>query len=273
MHASTTSDGSWIRPLRSSARRGQVHLVCFPFAGGSAGYFRSLANSLEPDVSVLGVQYPGRQDRRHEPLIEDIGRLADEICEELVPWGTEPLAFFGHSMGSVVAFEVARRLQRDNRRTPLALFASGRRAPSCRRAEDFHAADDESIIANLRSLGGTDPALLDDDEMRRMILPVVRADYRAVETYRAPTTETRLNVPITAITGDRDPSVSLEEARAWRGHAAGSFELKVLTGGHFFIDEHVAEVADCVRRVLLGLGSERTRPLRPEGGAGHGRRP
>ncbi|HEX3785278.1 MAG TPA: thioesterase domain-containing protein [Pseudonocardiaceae bacterium] len=74
MRASTTSGGSWIRPLRDSARRSQVHLVCFPFAGGSAGYFHSLARSLEPDISVLGVQYPGRQDRRHEPLVEDSGR-------------------------------------------------------------------------------------------------------------------------------------------------------------------------------------------------------
>ncbi|MGW7578690.1 thioesterase II family protein [Streptomyces sp. NPDC054765] len=262
MHASTTSGGSWIRPLRSSAQRSQVHLVCFPFAGGSAGYFHSLANSLEPDISVLGVQYPGRQDRRHEPLIEDIGQLADEICEALIPWETQPLAFFGHSMGSVVAFEVARRFERDNRRAPLALFASGRRAPSCHRDEDSHAADDDSIVANLRSLGGTDPALLDDDEMRPLILSVIRGDYRAVETYRAPTTETMLNVPIMAITGDRDPSVSLEEASAWRGHAAGSFEIKVLTGGHFFIHEHVAEIADCVRRVLFDFRSERTRPLR-----------
>ncbi|MEU7046138.1 alpha/beta fold hydrolase [Streptomyces varsoviensis] len=261
MHASTTSGGSWIRPLRSSAQRSHVHLVCFPFAGGSAGYFHSLAKSLEPDVSVLGVQYPGRQDRRHEPLIEDIGRLADEICEALLPWETQPLAFFGHSMGAVVAFEVARRFERDDRRAPLALFASGRRAPSCHRDEDSHTADDESLVAHLRSLGGTDPALLDDDEMRRVILPVIRGDYRAVETYRAPTAETVLNVPIMAITGDRDPSVSLEEASAWRGHAAGPFEIKVLTGGHFFIHEHVAEIAGCVRRVLIDFRSDRTRPL------------
>ncbi|MCA1217238.1 thioesterase II family protein [Streptomyces sp. 8L] len=260
MYESTTSGGSWIRPLRNAAQRSQVHLVCFPFAGGSAGYFHALAKSLEPDISVLGVQYPGRQDRRHEPLIEDIGRLADEIYEALAPWETQPLALFGHSMGSVVAFEVARRFERENRRAPLALFASGRRAPSCPRDEDVHAADDASFIANLRSLGGTDPALLDDDEMRRMILPVIRGDYRAVETYRAPTAQTVLNVPVMAITGDRDPSVTLAEASAWREHTAESFEMTVLTGGHFFIHEHVAEIADCVRRVLLGLRSEGTRP-------------
>lgn len=255
MRASTTSGGSWIRPLRDSAQRGQVHLVCFPFAGGSAGYFHSLASSLEPDVSVLGVQYPGRQDRRHEPLIEDIGRLADEVCEALTPWETQPLALFGHSMGSLVAFEVARRFERDDRRLPLALFASGRRAPSCHRDQSPYAADDASLIANLRWLGGTDPALLDDDEMAGLILPVIRGDYRAVATYCAPTTETKLNVPIVAITGDRDPSVSFEEASAWRGHTARSFEIKVLSGGHFFIHEHTVEIAGHVRRVLSGLRS------------------
>jgi pyochelin biosynthesis protein PchC len=259
VRASTTSDGSWIRPLRDSAQRGQVHLICFPFAGGSAGYFHSLASSLEPDVSVLGVQYPGRQDRRHEPLIEDIGQLADEVCEALIPWETQPLALFGHSMGSVVAFEVARRLERDNRRVPLALFASGRRAPSCHRDQSSYATDDDSIIANLRWLGGTDLALLDDDEMTSLILPVIRGDYRAVATYRAPTTETMLNVPIVAITGDHDPSVSFEEASAWRGHTARSFDIKVLAGGHFFIHEHIVEIADYVRCVLSDLRSGRTR--------------
>ena len=100
-------------------------------------------------------------------MIEDIGQLADEVCEALIPWETQPLALFGHSMGSVVAFEVARRLERDNRRVPLALFASGRRAPSCHRDQSSYAVDDDSIIANLRWLGGTDPALLDDDEMAK----------------------------------------------------------------------------------------------------------
>jgi surfactin synthase thioesterase subunit len=234
-----------------------VHLVCFPFAGGSAGYYHSLARLLEPDISVLGVQYPGRQDRRHEPLIEDIGRLADEVCEALIPWETRPLALFGHSMGSLVAFEVARRFERDGRRLPLALFASGRRAPSCHRDEGPYGADDDSLIANLRWLGGTDPALLDDDEMTRLILPVIRSDYRAVATYRAPATETALHVPIVAITGDRDQSVSFEDASAWGEHTAGSFEIKVLAGGHFFIPEHTAEIADHVRRVLAGIREPR----------------
>lgn len=208
---------------------------------------------------MLGVQYPGRQDRRHEPLIEDIGQLADEVCEALIPWETQPLALFGHSMGSVVAFEVARRFERDNRRLPLALFASGRPAPSCHRDQSSYEDDDDGIIANLRWLGGTDPTLLDDDEMTRLILPVIRGDYRAIATYRAPTTEAKLNVPIVAMTGDHDPSVTFEEASAWREHAARSFEIKVLAGGHFFIHEHIVEIADHVRSVLSDLRSGRTR--------------
>ncbi|MFD7656739.1 thioesterase II family protein [Actinosynnema sp. NPDC059797] len=262
MRASTTDGGSWIRPLRDPVPRSRAHLVCFPFAGGSAGYFHSLASSLEPDVPVLGVQYPGRQDRRHEPVIEDIGRLADEICEALVPWEAQPLALLGHSMGAVVAFEVARRLERGDRRAPLALFASGRRAPSCHRDQSAYADDDDSIIADLRKLGGTDPALLDDDEMRRLILPVIRGDYRAIATYRAPTTGAVLDVPIVAMTGDRDPSVSFEEASAWRRHTTRSFEVKVLAGGHFFLHEHLAEVAGCVRRLLRTLRPGGTREPR-----------
>jgi pyochelin biosynthesis protein PchC len=196
-----------------------------------------------------------RQDRRHEPSIEDIGQPADEVCEALIPWETQPLALFGHSMGSLVAFEVARRLERDDRRLPLALFASGQRAPSCHRDESPYGADDDSLIANLRGFGGTDPALLDDDEMASLILPVIRGDCRAVATYRPPTTEAIVHVPTVAIAGDRDPSESLEEASAWRRHTARSFEIKVLAGGHFFIHEHTVEIADSVRCVLSGLRS------------------
>lgn len=255
MNVSTTSGGSWIRPLRYSAQRSEVHLVCFPFAGGSAGYFHALASLLEPDISVLGIQYPGRQDRRHEPLIEDIGRLADEIGEALIPWETRPFAFFGHSMGALVAYEVARRFQRDNGRAPLALFASGRHAPSRHRDQSSYPDGDDSVMAHMRWLGGTDPALLADDEMKRLILPVIRGDYRAVATYRAPATETVLDVPIVAMTGDDDPSVTVEEASAWREHTARSFDIKVLDGGHFFIHEHIVEIADHVRKVLTGLRS------------------
>jgi pyochelin biosynthetic protein PchC len=239
----------WIRRLQP-VTNSQVRLVCFPFAGGAAGYFRWLQALLGADIEVLGVQYPGRQDRRHEPVIHDIQILADQIYEALIPWAAQSLAFFGHSMGSVVAFEVAHRFAQHSQQSPLALFVSGRRAPSRHRIERLHLADDASIAAELRFLGGTDPIFLTDDELLLMILPAVRGDYRAIETYHGPVASAVLDVPITALIGDRDPRVSIEETRAWREHTTGKFALHVLPGGHFYLQDNAAEVAEYIKDEL-----------------------
>ncbi|WP_138796198.1 thioesterase II family protein, partial [Escherichia coli] len=132
-----------------------TRLVCFPHAGGSAAYFHGVSRALSPAVDVLAVQYPGRQDRRHEPLIDSIDGLAARVREELAPWTDRPLALFGHSMGAMVAFEVALRLTADGA-APSVLFASGRRAPSRYREESVHLHDDAGIMAELSRLDGTD---------------------------------------------------------------------------------------------------------------------
>jgi pyochelin biosynthesis protein PchC len=239
----------WIRRL-APASDSHLRLVCFPFAGGAAGYFHWLAPLLGPDVEVLGVQYPGRQGRRHEPVIEDIQLLADQIYDALTPWQSQPLAFLGHSMGAVVAFEVARRSAWRGWRLPLTLIVSGRRAPSRRRVERLDTTDDDALIAELRSVGGTDPAVLADEELLQIVLPAVRGDFRAIYAYRGPTTGAVLDIPITAIIGDRDPQVTTEEANAWREYTNKEFSLHVLPGGHFFLQDNATEIARYLKHAL-----------------------
>ncbi|MGW9434104.1 thioesterase II family protein, partial [Streptomyces decoyicus] len=185
-------------------------------------------------------QYPGRQDRRKEPAIDDIGLLADRIAEALEAWSDRPLTFFGHSMGALVAFEVARRLER-NGDGPLRLFASGRRAPSAYRDEQVHRRDDDGIVAELRALSGTDSRVLDDEEMLRMVLPALRSDYKAVETYRSEPAAV-VRCPVTVLVGDDDPKTSLDEARSWEAHTTGDFALRVFSGGHFYLADRPQEV-------------------------------
>ncbi|HEV2636987.1 MAG TPA: alpha/beta fold hydrolase [Actinocrinis sp.] len=243
---------NWFRRLRPAA--GAEHrLVCFPHAGGAATYFTPIARALAPQVDVVAVQYPGRQDRRNEPGIEDIGVLADRIYEIMRTWTSRPLALFGHSMGAVIAFEVARRLRRDNPTQALHLFASGRRAPHLYREESVHLRDDAGIAAEVRSLGGTESQLLQDPEVLEMILPALRSDYRAVETYRyrpgGPPP-----CPITVLTGDQDPHTTIEEAREWDEHAQDPFELRVFSGGHFFLAGNAAEVLAILAKHFAGTG-------------------
>jgi surfactin synthase thioesterase subunit len=128
-------------------------------------------------------------------------------------------------MGAVVAFETARLLEMAGQRSPMRLFASGRRAPSCRRPDNIHLRDDAGIIAELLRMGATSPRLLEGEETRAAILSTVRADYRAIEIY-VPETDASLGCPVTVLVGDADPQTTFEEASAWRDHCAGDFDIK-----------------------------------------------
>ncbi|MFR9797762.1 thioesterase II family protein [Streptomyces sp. MS06] len=243
MTESLTRNGDWIRRFHP-ADRASTRLACFPHAGGSATFYFPVSRTLSPDVDVLSVQYPGRQDRRHEPCLGTVAELADAVVEELLPWADRPLNLFGHSMGASLAFEVALRLEQ---RGPglQGLFVSGRRAPSRFRRETVHLADDETLIKELGRLSGTDSQVLGDPEILRMILPAIRNDYRAAETYRF-TGDKRLACPVTVLVGDRDPQVTAAEAEAWAEHTTGAFRLRRFDGGHFFLNAHAAEVMSVI---------------------------
>ncbi|MFJ8630382.1 thioesterase II family protein [Streptomyces sp. NPDC093568] len=231
---------AWIRRYHPSAGS-PVRLVCFPHAGGSASFFHPVSVRFAPEVDVVALQYPGRQDRRTEPCVEDIGKLADLLSEEIRGLSEKPTVFFGHSMGAVLAFETALRLEEAGVNPPRAVIASGRRAPSSHRDERVHQKDDAGVITELRLLNGTDAAVFGDDELMRMALPAIRGDYRAIETYSCPPGR-RVRAPLTALTGDADPRTTLEEAEAWGDHTEGAFRVGVFSGGHFFLTGHLNEV-------------------------------
>lgn len=248
MHPSPVSPGTWLRVYRPMPEA-TVRLVCFPHAGGSASFFFPMVKPLAPAVEVVAVQYPGRQDRRHEPNIDSISELADRCFAAVRRFDDKPLALFGHSMGAVLAYEVALRMREAGLPGPVRLFASGRRAPSRYRAEQVHLQPDDRIIAELRLLSGTNASVLADPELLEMIMPAVRSDYHAIETYRHDP-QRRLDRPITVLTGDADPRVSMEEAKAWDDHTSAPIDLHVLPGGHFFLVERGDEVIALLRREL-----------------------
>ncbi len=234
-----TETGTWLRSFQA-APPFATRLICFPHAGGSASYFHPVARELSTQLDVLAVQYPGRQERRHEPCIDDIATLADRLVEEIIPLADRPMAFFGHSMGAVVAFEVSRRLLTHGI-SPLVLFASGRRAPSCTRHETVHKEGDQALLAEVRRLGGTDLRMLNDPEVVSMILPSLRGDYKAIMTYRCPP-GIKIDAPVIALVGDNDPHVSLDEATRWKEHTSGAFDMQVFRGGHFYLNTHAPAV-------------------------------
>ncbi|WP_308345372.1 alpha/beta fold hydrolase [Streptomyces sp. ISL-94] len=231
----------WLRRFHT-APADAPRVLCFPHAGGNASYFFPFSAALAPHAEVLVVQYPGRQERFGEPCVESLHELADLIAAELLQGAflDRPFTIFGHSMGSSLAFEVACRL-RDAGHPPAALAVSGRRAPSVPAPGSVHLADDETLIADMKLLGGTDTRMLDHPELLAAILPAVRSDYVATETYRFTGSEP-LDCPVTALIGDIDPRVDTPQAQAWRNHTTGPFRLRSYPGGHFYLVPHLNAV-------------------------------
>lgn len=250
MAGATAQFEKWVSIFRPSPDSA-VRLVCLAHAGGSASFFFPVATALAPAVEVLAVQYPGRQMRRNEPGIDNITDYADQIFAALRHLDDRPIALFGHSMGAVLAYEVALRMREAQLPSPVRLFASGRRAPSRYRDERVNTATDEEVLAELRTLSGPNREILADPEVLAMFLPAIRSDYAAIERYRHQPGRL-LDCPVTVLTGDADPRTTLDEARAWQEHTTGPFEMQVFRGGHFFHAERSSEVIALLARRLSG---------------------
>jgi pyochelin biosynthetic protein PchC len=231
---------AWLKCFHPSPAA-PVRLVCFPHAGGPAGTYRKLSARLWPEAEVLAVQYPGRQDRSAEPPLRDLHTLVDRASEALLARGTGPCVLFGHSMGAVVTYEVAARLEARGA-GPLGVVASGSPAPSAPRERTIHALDDTALLAEISRLSGTDPRVLAHESLMRLTLPAVRGDYEALETYAHPPGQ-RLDCPVMVVVGDRDPLVTPRQAGSWAEHTAGTCEVRVLPGGHFYLQDQEEELA------------------------------
>ncbi|NEE31339.1 thioesterase [Streptomyces sp. SID7982] len=247
--------GGWIRqyhPPRGDAPT----LVCFPHAGGAASAYFALSAALSEGAEVLVVQYPGRQDRLEESALEDLGEMADGVVAALKPWADRPLTLFGHSMGSVVAYEAARRLERGPGPGPAGLIVSGNMAPSVERDQGIHRKDDEELMAWMSDLAGTPPAVLADRELLATVIPALRGDFTALETYRHPEGGA-VACPISGYVGKDDPYVPYDGFARWAEHTTAEFTAQIFEGGHFYIEDQVQDVTRSMLRDLSAFVSRR----------------
>ncbi|MFF2083179.1 thioesterase II family protein [Nocardia sp. NPDC058176] len=240
----------WIRVLRKDPSAGG-QLVCFPPGGGSAAVYRELSRHVGPGVDVTAVQYPGRQDRLDEPVLTDLHALADRIATDLLAQPAPARTLFGHSMGATVAYETARRLAEGG--APVrALIVSGRPAPTFVETALLHQASDDALLDDLERLAA-DPApvrmLRAEPDLAELILPAVRGDYQAVETYRH-RPGPRLSCPVVALISTEDPTATPAQAEEWETMTDGPFTLTTFPGGHFYLDERPVPVAEEITRHL-----------------------
>lgn len=212
--------------------------------------FFAYPDDLPRDVEMCAVQLPGRGQRLAEPPFTRMGPLVESLANAVGGMDDVPLAVFGHSLGALIAFELAHRLQAARRQTPLHLFISGQAAPHLPgRRPAIHLRPSSDIIAELRRLGGTPAAALEDPELLELMLPVVRADFAVCETYTYQYQVT-LECPITVMGGFQDTEASLQELAAWRGYTTADFRLQMFEGDHFYL---VSRRTQVVRTIASGL--------------------
>ncbi|MGW3204489.1 thioesterase II family protein [Streptomyces sp. NPDC001135] len=242
------TESIWLR-RHATAAPPRLRLLCLPHAGGSAGFFHDWGRAFGDDVEVLAARYPGRQERIAEDPCDTVEELADALADELRPLLDAPLAVFGHSMGASVGYELALRLQARHRVTPALLMVSCRKPPHLLTPRTAALADDTALVAEVRRLGGTDAALLDDPDLRELVLPALRADFAAVARYTA-RPGIPLDCPVAGYLGSGDPDITADEMAGWADVAPKGFDLTELPGGHFYLTaQRDALVADLRARL------------------------
>lgn len=236
-----------IRPEEGPGLK-KVRLFCFPYAGGNDYTFRIWPQHLLSGVVLHAVNLPGRHVRFREPLINRLSVLVPQLGLELQPWLESPVCLFGHSLGGLIAFEVARELRRAYGKTPIHLFISGCQAPQLvHTTHPLHTLPDSSFRRRISDLIPSEARR--DKDLMGLILPVLRSDFALYETYHY-VDELPLDCPISAFGGRSDAGVSRAELRAWQTQTSAGFNLEMFPGDHFFLRRSEKPLIQAINREL-----------------------
>lgn len=229
----------------------KVNLFCFPYAGGSATIYARWKRYLHPLIELCPVEMTGRGSRFHEPLkftmedvIEDLYHLIRQDLD------TAQYMFFGHSFGTAVICELMDKIYDNGHQKPLHIFVSGRYPPHFPIGTAISHLPDEEFIHEVFKLGGTPQELLDNKELLDMFIPVLRADYRAIEPYCYQRRDYRWDVNISVLNGTRDDELKDGEIAEWKEYTNRNCTLYSFEGGHFFIHEHMSDIALLINNTL-----------------------
>lgn len=245
-----STSASWFS--RSTGTTADVRLFYFPFAGGNAAAILPWQAELGGSIELQVAQLPGRGTRRLEAPICDWTELVTRLTGAVIELAERPFAFYGHSLGALMAFEVTRELRRRGLPGPRCLWASGAEGPQTRSIKQWMCdLPDDELIAALHHYGGTPAELLADRELMDLLLPALRADFGLSEHYRY-RAEASLELPIRIVRGDADPHVEGHRAAGWALETTVPVTEHVYPGDHFFIYPHRAAIARLVVEELVG---------------------
>jgi len=229
-------------------------MFCLPYAGGGASIFRYWSDLLTADVEVCAVQLPGRDRRINEPAVKRMSELVELLARQIIPFLDRPYVLFGHSLGALMAFELARELRRHNALSPSALLVSGSPAPQLLKIETAVAAlPDVDFVSKLGLLTATPKAVLEDCELLELILPRMRADFSVLETYTF-CEEPPFTFTIGVFGGSEDHKVPFAALQAWGEHSTGKAHITIVSGDHYFINgqkrQFIAALDACLQSCI-----------------------
>ncbi|MFF2089445.1 thioesterase II family protein [Paenibacillus sp. NPDC058174] len=234
-----------------------ISLICLPYAGGSAQVYKRWTNQLHPDVRLVPAELSGRGSRMDEPFYRDV----EEAVQDLLPFvlktalKSDAYALFGHSMGSLLGYELLHALLEEGLPLPSAVFLSARGAPHCEKKEArrIHLLPDDEFLEELKGMGGMSDELFRHQELLDLFMPILRADFKLVCEY-----EHRMRPPLplrlTILSGKDDGCVA-GPLREWEGYATGGCELAMFEGGHFFLHERESDVVAMINKILIGIAA------------------
>lgn len=232
--------------------KAKLRLFCFPYAGGTALVYQKWPDILPSSIELCAVRLPGRGARHTERPFTRIEPLVEAAAENLRPYMDRPFALFGHSIGAIISFELARYLRRKHGPEPTHLLVSGRRAPHVPATEPpTYNLPEPEFIEKLRQLNGTPREVIEHAELMQLMIPLLRADFSVAETYSY-YEEAPLSCPISAYGGLQDQEVPRENLEAWREHTNAAFVLRMLPGDHFFINQPQSHLTWVVAKDLAG---------------------
>ncbi|MFO1431955.1 MAG: alpha/beta fold hydrolase [Candidatus Competibacteraceae bacterium] len=228
-----------------------LRLFCFPYAGGGAQVFHAWRRLLPPTIEVCPVQLPGRGSRIGEPAFTDLSPLIEVLGKALLPWLDRPFAFFGYSMGAVLAFELTRWLRRAGRSQPVHLIVAAHGAPHLpRTCAPISRLSRQEFLEGVLRYNGIAAELLAEEELMELMLPTLRADFSLLESYSY-YSEPPLACSITAFGGWQDASVGFDQLQAWEAETATSFFLHMFPGDHFFLDSQQPLLLKVLQRQMI----------------------
>ena len=241
----------WLRSWQRQPHA-RIRLFCFPYAGGGASLFHTWPQCLPREIEVCPIQLPGREERLADTPFSTMPSLLEALAPLLQPYLEDmPYAFFGHSMGSLISFELARYFSRTQSFQPAHLFVSGHRAPQIPDPDPpTHNLPEPEFLEELRRLQGTPEEVLHNEELLHVLLPLLRADFALCETYSY-THEKPLTCPLSAFSGLQDADVSREDIQAWHEQTRGPFKMRFFRGDHFFLHKEQRNLLHALTLDLL----------------------